>query len=336
MANFSDNFSGTLGAWDQEDGTWEIVSGRTRVSSTGSGSRVLARMTVAGQTYNNCEVSFVVQGNGSNQGDELGAMILLITDTGDNIDGYGLLLFNDRVYMPKIVNGSESPLASVGYSEIPGTPTSLDGHKLTMRRTVSGGVNTIEVLIDDVQVGSTPTDSDYPGPLRAGLGLFVTNGGTTNVFFDDFDVVDLDESFVDAACSLSGSTEINKDPDTDAELTFSVLRTAACNLQGLTLINGSVALDQEISLKINRNATVSLSGTTGVTGSLKVSRNAACSLGGVTFFAASVKVFRNSTCDISGVTLISHQELMADLLVGGFVEALGMSSPGAEALEVLS
>ena len=150
MASYSDDFSGTLGAWTSDSGTWTITSGTLRQTSTSGVYRKL-RYSSAMDGQNHYSQATV-----QNNADTDGVAVFTRGTVGSAVTYYGYIFFgNDASYIVEITAGSESILATGG-SYTSGTVVArltADGSSLTGTRGGSADVSTTDSTLTGLATG---------------------------------------------------------------------------------------------------------------------------------------------------------------------------------------
>lgn len=188
MANFSDDFSGSLAEWTNHDGTWSIVTGQLRNTAEGGtyGGTVASMIYYDGQTFEEAEVGVTIEDEDGSE--EVRALIMLRgTFDSNGYTGYIIWVFpNTGTIRLHAVTNNTAGAAIDTYSH----GSSLWGLPLNVIMT-SGTNPTFEIEVSGSSV-DTFVDIDDTFTAAGHVGLGKTGGGGLLLAFDDFSITDLD------------------------------------------------------------------------------------------------------------------------------------------------
>jgi hypothetical protein len=150
MATYSDDFSGTLGSWTNDSGTWVITSGTLRQTTTGGTYRKL-RYTSAMDTQSHYSQATIASDDGGT------APAVFVRGTvGAAVTYYGYIFFSsDASYIVEITAKAEAILATGGAYTSGAVVARLtaDGSSLTGTRGGAADVNTTDSTLTALGAG---------------------------------------------------------------------------------------------------------------------------------------------------------------------------------------
>lgn len=170
MATYSDDFSGTLGSWTQDSGTWSISSGILTLAAAGAYRKL--RYTSAMDTND-----YYSQADMRSPDSAVGTGVFVRGTADANVTYYGYVFFgNDASYIVEITAGAESILASGGSTSGATTYTAC--------RLAATGTS----LVGTRNGAADISTSD--GTLTTGRAGIMAYGSETNQTWDNWTAVD--------------------------------------------------------------------------------------------------------------------------------------------------